>query len=484
MTPTASAQETEETYLLGGDDVNVKIRFDLLDIKKLIEIDENGLDLWEPVLKEEFPITLDGVVAIYGIWGRNPPTTTRDTYTLDQFLTELVEPDPGLDIVNVRKRRTRYTIEGCMSEMTAVWARDRATRSVAVESPDRAAVRRAVEMLGLAGHENTSYTEGLRTLIGKRPARHAVIDIGTNSVKFYIGDESPDGTRKRWLDRAAVTRLGEGMGDGGHIQPEPMERTTRAVAGMVEEAKDAGALAVVAVGTAAMRNAVNSALVLESLRERAGLDVTIVTGEEETRLAYVGVKAEVDLGDGDLVVFDTGGGSSQFTFGSGDEIVERFSVNVGAVANTERFGLDHAVDESTLAEARASLASDLEALNGRAVPEVLVGMGGAITNLTAVSLGMAEYDPDLVHGAILDVGEIERQIAMYASTDADGRRSIVGLQPNRAEVILTGALIVRTVMEKLGRETLVVSDRGLRHGLIHEELAFFVDPGELDQEPG
>jgi exopolyphosphatase/guanosine-5'-triphosphate,3'-diphosphate pyrophosphatase len=482
MTRTAEAQETEETYLLGADDVNVKIRFDLLDIKKLIEVDETGLDLWEPVLKEEFPITADDVVAIYDTWGRNPPRTTRDSYTLDQFLTDLVTPDPGLDIVDVRKRRTRYTIEGCMSEMTAVWARDRATRTVAVESPDREAVRRAVKMLGLTGHENTSYTEGLGTLIGRRPARHAVIDIGTNSVKFHIGDEAPDGTRTRWLDRAEVTRLGEGMGESGDIRPEPLERTTRAVAGMVEEAKGAGALAVIAAGPAAMRNAANSALVVESLRERAGLDVAVVSGEEESRLAYLGVKAEVELGEGDLVVFDTGGGSSQFTFGAGEDIVERFSVNVGAVANTERFGLDGVVDDRTLAAARASLAEDLATLDGRPVPAVLVGMGGAITNLTAVSLGMAEYDPDRVHGATLDVAEVERQIAMYASLDADARRSIVGLQPNRAEVILAGALVVRTVMAKLGRDALVVSDRGLRHGLMREELGFFVDPLELERE--
>jgi exopolyphosphatase/guanosine-5'-triphosphate,3'-diphosphate pyrophosphatase len=206
----------------------------------------------------------------------------------------------------------------------------------------------------------------------------------------------------------------------------------------------------------------------------------VLSGEEESRLAYVAVKAGTGRADGSLVVFDTGGGSSQFTFGEGDEVLERFSLNVGAVTYTERFGLDHVVDEASLDQARQALAVDLARLDGRRPPDVLVGMGGAITNITAVSRSMAEYDPDAVHGAILEVGEIERQIALYASMDADERSSIIGLQPNRAPVILAGALIVRTVMERFGHETLVVSDRGLRHGLISEVFGFFLEADGAD----
>ena len=86
--------------------------------------------------------------------------------------------------------------------------------------------------------------------------------------------------------------------------------------------------------------------------------------------------------------------------------------------------------------------------------------------MTAVKLALATYDPDLVQGAILDRAEIDRQIELYRTRDAEPRRQIVGLQPKRAEVILAGACIVRTVMDKLGQQTLTVSDRGLRHGLL------------------
>jgi exopolyphosphatase/guanosine-5'-triphosphate,3'-diphosphate pyrophosphatase len=98
-------------------------------------------------------------------------------------------------------------------------------------------------------------------------------------------------------------------------------------------------------------------------------------------------------------------------------------------------------------------------------------MGGAVTNIAAVKHGLATYDPDVVQGTVLDRAEIDRQIELYRSRDAAGRRSIVGLQPKRAEVILAGACIVRTVMDKLGQDRLTVSDRGLRHGVFAERFS-------------
>jgi exopolyphosphatase/guanosine-5'-triphosphate,3'-diphosphate pyrophosphatase len=97
-------------------------------------------------------------------------------------------------------------------------------------------------------------------------------------------------------------------------------------------------------------------------------------------------------------------------------------------------------------------------------------MGGAVTNITAVMHRLATYDPAVVQGTVLDRAEIDRQIELYRSQDADTRRAIVGLQPKRAEVILAGACIVRTVMEKLGKQSFTVSDRGLRHGVLAERF--------------
>ena len=137
---------------------------------------------------------------------------------------------------------------------------------------------------------------------------------------------------------------------------------------------------------------------------------------------------------------------------------------------TERFGLARAVDDATLEAALAAISADLARLDGRPPVDALVAMGGAITNIAAVSLGLATYDPDVVQGTVLDRAEIDRQVELYRTSDLEARRRIVGLQPARADVILAGACIVRTVMDKLGRDSLTASDRGLRHGLLDERF--------------
>jgi exopolyphosphatase/guanosine-5'-triphosphate,3'-diphosphate pyrophosphatase len=239
---------------------------------------------------------------------------------------------------------------------------------------------------------------------------------------------------------------------------------------MVDEATADGALAIAAVGTAGLRIASNSAAVLDEIQDRAHVRVEVISGEEESRLAFLAVKQGIGLADGRLAVFDTGGGSTQLTFGSGDRVDERWSVDVGAVRYTERFGLDGVVSPEVLEEALVAIAADLSRLDGREPVDALVGMGGAITNITAVKHRMATYDPDVVQGTVLDRAELDRQIELYRTRDAAGRREIVGLQPKRADVILAGACVVRTVMDKLGRDTLTVSDRGLRHGVLAERF--------------
>jgi exopolyphosphatase/guanosine-5'-triphosphate,3'-diphosphate pyrophosphatase len=169
-------------------------------------------------------------------------------------------------------------------------------------------------------------------------------------------------------------------------------------------------------------------------------------------------------------VFDSGGGSTQFTFGQGARVDDQFSIEVGAVRYTERFGLAGVVAPDVLRGALAAIAADLSRIEGRPPPDALVALGGAVTNIAAVKHGLSRYDPNIVQGTVLDRAEIDRQIEMYRSRDAAERRSIDGLQPKRADVILAGACIVRTVMDKLGQGSLTVSDRGLRHGILVERF--------------
>jgi exopolyphosphatase/guanosine-5'-triphosphate,3'-diphosphate pyrophosphatase len=469
-------QHSEEVYLVAaGSDANVKIRDGLLDIKRLEHVDSNGLQQWRPVSKDRFPLTASAVASVRMALGLPEAAASSKSLSLDQLLAQIAAAGPSVHIVNVNKTRTRYTVEGCVSEVTDVIANGIKVRTVAIEDAQAAKVIAAVRAMGLDRFENTSYPRGLKQVIGlsvvNTPAlRRAVIDVGTNSVKFHVGERSADGTWATVVDRADVTRLGEGIEQTGAISPEAMERTAAAIAAMKEEATRNAVAGITAVGTMGLRTATNSKAFLELVEHRCGIAIEVISGEEEARLAYLAVRSGIGLAEGSLVIFDTGGGSSQFTFGRRDHVERQFSVNVGAVRFTDRFGLDRAVSPAVLQQALDAIAADLHSLDGAAAPDALVGMGGAVTNIAAVMHGLSKYDPDLIQGSVLERAEVERQIQQYRSLPADSRRQIAGLQPKRAEVILAGACIVLTIMDKLKRSSLSVSDRGLRHGLLLERF--------------
>jgi exopolyphosphatase/guanosine-5'-triphosphate,3'-diphosphate pyrophosphatase len=469
LTPGA-VQQSSETYLLSGEGDNVKVRDALMDIKVLREVNQDGLEQWTPVMKAGFPLPADEVAKVFAALRLEPPPLRRASYDLAQFIDELAVPSGRIRAISVQKRRVRYTVGGCMAELSEVVVDGKPTRTIAVESEDAAAVIAAVRSLGLIGYANTSYPRGLAALVDGRSNRYAVIDVGTNSIKFHVAEQAPGGRWRTVADRAEITRLGEGLAEANRIGDAALERAVAAIKGMVDEARAQGVLAIVAVGTAGLRIASNRDEIVAAIEQRTGVHVEVISGEDEARLAYLAAKSSLDLASGSLVVFDTGGGSSQFTFGRGNDVEERFSVDVGAVRYTERFGLDGVVSAEVLRDALAAISADLSRLDGRPSPDGLVAMGGATTNITAVKHGLAKYDPNVVQGTVLDRKEIDRQIDLYRSMDAAARRGIVGLQPKRAEVILAGACIIRTVMEKLGKESLTVSDRGLRHGVLAERF--------------
>jgi exopolyphosphatase/guanosine-5'-triphosphate,3'-diphosphate pyrophosphatase len=465
-------QTSEETYLLSATGTDaVKVRDELMDVKHLVQVDDDGLEQWTPVMKAEFPLAGDEVDAVLrALEADRPAGASRPAYSWQQVLDEIVGQSRDLRAVDVHKVRNRYTINGCQAEVTEVRAGETVTRTFAIESEDPALVVEALRDGGLAGLPNVCFARGLKTLVRFGVERYAVIDVGTNSVKFHVAERDRDGHWHTIEDRAEVTRLGDGLQETGRLNPEPVERTAAAVAAMTAEARSHGVPAIAAVGTAGLRMAPNSADFLAAVRARCGVTVEIISGEEESRLAYLAAVAGLGRADGSRVVFDTGGGSSQFTFGTADEVEERFSVDVGAVRFTEQYGLDRPVSAEVVADALDAIASDLTRLDGRPVPDTVVAMGGATTNLAAVKHGLAAYDPDVVQGTVLDLAEIDRQIELYRARGADERRQVVGLQPQRADIILAGACIVRTVLGRLGCNELTVSDRGLRHGVLMERF--------------
>jgi exopolyphosphatase/guanosine-5'-triphosphate,3'-diphosphate pyrophosphatase len=160
-------QESDETYLLSTQsDASVKIRGGLMDVKHLEAVNDDGLEQWLPVLKGEFPLSAADAASVLDELGMPPVPLVRDDYTFDQLVGELVSTRPELRAVDVRKRRTHFTVDGAMAELSELTVNGRGTRTIAVELEDPAVVIAAVRELGLGGRQNTCMARGLKELAG------------------------------------------------------------------------------------------------------------------------------------------------------------------------------------------------------------------------------------------------------------------------------------------------------------------------------
>jgi exopolyphosphatase/guanosine-5'-triphosphate,3'-diphosphate pyrophosphatase len=464
------AVESDETYVLSmHTDASVKVRHSLLDAKVLQRVDTAGLQLWVPVMKATFPLDDEAVSAVCAALGVPGSITVEDPCSLEVFLTELVETRDDLRAVDVHKKRHRTTLDGCMVELTEMRVDGVDTRTVVLESPEPHLVTAMIDRVGLTGRPNTCVARGLKSLLGWSPTRFAVLDVGTNSVKFVLSDRTGSGAHVE-TDTAVVTRLGEGLLEAGELTEVAIERTVDAIADLVAEARAGGPVDITAVGTAGLRQAPNRQVFVDAVQARCGVGVEVISGAEEARLAHLAATASLSLVGERLLVFDSGGGSSQFTVGTPYRIEEQFSLDVGAVRLTERFGLAGAVARGVVDAAVTAVVAELHGLRGRPRPDTVVAIGGTSTNLAAVQHGLASYDPGVVHGTVIDATEIERQIEDYRRRTADERRRVPGLQPARAEVILAGACIVRAILTITEQTAMTVSDRGLRHGVLEERF--------------
>ena len=295
----------------------------------------------------------------------------------------------------------------------------------------------------------------------------AVIDVGTNSIKFHAAKKKADGSLETVLDKNDIARLGEGLRETGLIAPEALERNALSVAAFAEKARELGAVPEI-VGTMALRTAKNADAFVKRVKELTGLDLRVIPGEEEARLSYLAVLSGLPLDGGDLVTFDTGGGSTEFVYGRGAEMLRKFSVPLGAVRITEEFFADDPVRPGSVDAAMEEIRKSLTGGGVLGSPEVIVGMGGTVTSLASVKFKMETYDPDVVQGSVLTLTELKEMAAMFASMTLEERKGVTGLQPKRADVILAGTCIVCAILDLLGASSFTVSDRGLRHGLAYE----------------
>lgn len=299
----------------------------------------------------------------------------------------------------------------------------------------------------------------------------AVIDVGTNSFKLLVMSFG-EGEPRVLCDLVEVVRLGEGTAESRRLEDESMERALGAICEMARSAHLFGADEIVAVGTQALREAENAQDFIERVRDGCQVEIQRISGEEEAALSFDAVlfgSPEITRRS-PICLFDVGGGSSEIVCGDTAGIRSRRSLPVGALALHNGFfkGLE-LVSEEVIRDARMRVRSLLEEappLCSGVESAFCVGVGGTITTLASVMLALSLSDWAQISGAQISVSEIERQIAVYASTPIGERPLIKGLNPKRADIILAGACIVCELLIFHKAEELIVSDCGLRYGVM------------------
>lgn len=281
--------------------------------------------------------------------------------------------------------------------------------------------------------------------------KYAAIDIGTNSCRLFIAEF--DGKRLIPLYKdLKTTRIGQGLNDTGLIKPEALSRTLACLTDYHQILVDWGVAKYQAIATSAVREAINGQDFVQQAAAHSRIKVDIISGEAEARLSYQGVVKGLSLKHPPLVV-DLGGGSMEFIC-EPDFVL---SIPLGAVRATEL--------NMSAAEISRHL-DPIQEFQHRFGEHQLVFTGGTASSLAAIKLGLATFEPSLVHGCRLSRTEIDDLYELLARTPLSKRRGLPGLQPERADIIVAGALIVKTTLAKLDKTELYISENDLLQGII------------------
>jgi exopolyphosphatase / guanosine-5'-triphosphate,3'-diphosphate pyrophosphatase len=303
--------------------------------------------------------------------------------------------------------------------------------------------------------------------------RVGAIDIGTNSVLLLVAERQPDGTLRRIIDLATITRLGQGVDATGELAAEAVTRTLECVKGYARHLAEHEVSVTGAVGTSAMRDARGGEGFRAAFESHVGVVPEIITGEREAALTFDGALTGLPEMT-PVAVFDIGGGSTEIIKGrfvAGRPVIDAaVSLDVGAVRLTERIVTS---DPPSPDELEAIRRHTREVLDG--APAIdglpLVGVAGTITTLAALAHRVEPYDGERVHGSELTAADLQRCSEQLAGVALDERKRLRGLDPKRADVIIAGSLICQEVRAWADAERVLVSDRGVRWGLAKELAA-------------
>ncbi len=298
--------------------------------------------------------------------------------------------------------------------------------------------------------------------------RVAVVDIGTNSTRLLIAEvDAGSGSLQELVRRSEVTRLGEGVDANGVLSAGAIARTCARLEEYAALIAEHGCEANMAVLTSAVRDASNGGEFAAEVRERFSLDPHVLSGQEEAQLTFLGAMSGRPAAAEPTVVIDIGGGSTEFVVGVGRSAGFHTSLPIGVVRMSERHIRD---DPPTPAELQ-ELARDVRETLLAGIPEDerapvvrAIGVAGTATSAASIDQELDPYDPARVHGYELLLGTVEMLLARLADLDEGGRRSVVGLNPDRAPTIVAGMVVLAEAMRAFGLERLEVSEHDILYG--------------------
>lgn len=286
-------------------------------------------------------------------------------------------------------------------------------------------------------------------------------------------------------DRATITRLGRGVDRTKRLDDAAMARTLEVLREYTSAAREAGAR-IVAVGTSALRDAENASEFLEPAHALLGTSIQVISGALEAELTFLGATQGLQLGaadeqDAGRCVVDIGGGSTEIVVGRGREVLAATSLDIGAVRLTERHALDAPASAAKLRAIDDDVKRALDASKVKARAP-LVAIAGTATTLAAIAMHMQRYDASRIHGARMSREEIVALADRLAAMPIAERGALPGLDPARADVIVTGARILLGVIDQAQATEIIVSNGGVRMGLaLHELSQNTVDPARSSE---
>lgn len=301
--------------------------------------------------------------------------------------------------------------------------------------------------------------------------RTASIDIGTNTIRLLVCEQISDGKLEQlYLDRV-ITRLGEGFSEESRLlTTNAMTRSLEALKVFSQIIREYDVDNYRAVATSVVRESINRSEFVNKVKNQTGLTIEVISGEQEAKLTVLGVLNSIEVNTSDLIIFDIGGGSTEYVYIQDTDIISLTSTNLGVVHLTEEYLIKETGAEiAALSEfVQATLIRELKGFKVEKNSQLsLIGTAGTPTTLAAIDMGLKEYNSELVNNYVLTKSRITSILDQLINIPRIDRVNIPGLEKGREDIIITGIIILLETLNYFSLDQVIVSDGGVLEGIAY-----------------